>query len=111
MITHEQVSALAKKHKINETVIFREYLQLVFLQKLYQKTPSQKIFFKGGTAIHLVYQAPRFSEDLDFSVTSSMSEFTAYIEAVLKRMENEEGLTWKEKKSIPCPVPDSAQIG
>jgi predicted nucleotidyltransferase component of viral defense system len=100
MITPEQVAALAKKSKINETVIFREYLQLVFLQKLYQKTPSQKIFFKGGTAIHLIYHAPRFSEDLDFSVMSPMSEFSAYITAVLKRMENEEGVTWKERKSI-----------
>ncbi|MFZ5858815.1 MAG: nucleotidyl transferase AbiEii/AbiGii toxin family protein [Chloroflexota bacterium] len=100
MITHEQVTLLAKKAKINETVIFREYLQLVFLQKLYQKTPSQKIFFKGGTAIHLIFQAPRFSEDLDFSVTSTMNEFNAYIVSVLKRMNDEEGVTWKEKKSI-----------
>lgn len=100
MITHEQVTLLAKKAKINETVIFREYLQLVFLQKLYQKTPSQKIFFKGGTAIHLIFQAPRFSEDLDFSVTSTMNEFNTYIVSVLKRMNDEEGVTWKEKKSI-----------
>ncbi len=100
MITHEQVTLLAKKAKINETVIFREYLQLVFLQKLYQKTPSQKIFFKGGTAIHLIFQAPRFSEDLDFFVTSTMNEFNAYIVSVLKRMNDEEGVTWKEKKSI-----------
>lgn len=100
MITHEQVTLLAKKAKINETVIFREYLQLVFLQKLYQKTPSQKIFFKGGTAIHLIFQAPRFSEDLDFSVTSTLNEFNVYIVSVLKRMNDEEGVTWKEKKSI-----------
>jgi predicted nucleotidyltransferase component of viral defense system len=100
MITQEQVSVLAKKYRINETVIFREYLQLVFLQKLYQKTFSQNIFFKGGTAIHLIYQAPRFSEDLDFSVTSSMPEFNAYITTILKRMEDEEGVTWKERKSV-----------
>ncbi|MEW5938684.1 MAG: nucleotidyl transferase AbiEii/AbiGii toxin family protein [Chloroflexota bacterium] len=100
MITHEQVAALAKKFKINETVIFREYLQLVFLQKLYQKTPSQRIFFKGGTAIHLIYQAPRFSEDLDFSVTLPMSEFNSFIAGVLKRMDDEEGVSWKERKSL-----------
>ena len=100
MITQEQVSALAKKYKINETVIFREYLQLLFLQKLYQKTPSRDIFFKGGTAIHLIYQAPRFSEDLDFSVVLSMSEFNAYITTVLKRMKDEEGVSWKERKSV-----------
>lgn len=100
MITDAQVSALAKKHKINESVIFREYLQLVFLQKLYQKNSSQGIFFKGGTAIHLIHHAPRFSEDLDFSVTLSMTEFNAYIKTVLKRMEDDEGVTCRERKSI-----------
>lgn len=99
MITEEQVSALAKQYKINESVIFREYLQLVFLQKLYQKNPSQGIYFKGGTAIHLIHQAPRFSEDLDFSVTLSMPEFNAYIKNVLKHMEDEEGVTSRERKS------------
>jgi predicted nucleotidyltransferase component of viral defense system len=100
MITQEQVGALAKQYRINETVIFREYLQLAFLQKLYQKAPSRNILFKGGTAIHLIYQAPRFSEDLDFSVTLPASAFNAYITSVLKRMEEEEGVTWKERKSI-----------
>jgi len=100
MITEEQVGTLAKKFKINESVIFREYLQIVFLQKLYQKNPSQGIFFKGGTAIHLIYQAPRFSEDLDFSVTLPMVEFNACIKTVLKRMEDEEGVTCRERKSI-----------
>lgn len=100
MITQEQVNALARQYKINETVIFREFLQLVFLQKLYQKTASRNILFKGGTAIHLIFQAPRFSEDLDFSVTMSMPEFESYIVTVLKRMTDEEGINWKEKKSV-----------
>lgn len=100
MITQEQVKAFAKQHKIHESVIFREYLQIIFLQKLYQKTPSQNIFFKGGTAIHLIYNAPRFSEDLDFSVELSMDEFESYIFSVFKRMEDEEGITWKERKSV-----------
>jgi predicted nucleotidyltransferase component of viral defense system len=100
MITSDQVRALAAQNHINETVIFREYLQLVFLQKHYQKRPSQQIYFKGGTAIHLIYQAPRFSEDLDFTVALSMEAFTEYVGSVFQRMENEEGVTWKEKKSL-----------
>lgn len=100
MITQEQVKTFARQFKINESIILREYLQIAFLQKLYQKTPSQKIFFKGGTAIHLVFNAPRFSEDLDFSVELSMPEFETYIASTLKRMEDEEGITWKERKSI-----------
>lgn len=100
MITYEQVRGLAAQFRIHETVIFREYLQLVFLQKLYQKMAAQHIYFKGGTAIHLLYGASRFSEDLDFSVTLAPETFTAYIFTVLKRMENEEGVTWKEKDSL-----------
>lgn len=100
MITFDQVRALATQNRINDTVIFREYIQLVFLQKLYQKTPSQKIFFKGGTAIHLIYRAPRFSEDLDFTVALSEKSFDAYVQGVLKRLEVEEGVAWKEKKSL-----------
>ncbi len=73
---------------------------LFFLQKLYQKTSSRNIYFKGGTAIHLIFQAPRFSEDLDFTVTLSTDVFDTYITAVLKRMEAEEGVSWKEKKSL-----------
>ncbi|MCK6538675.1 MAG: hypothetical protein L6Q26_01345 [Anaerolineales bacterium] len=64
MITQEQVGALAKQYKINETVIFREYLQLAFLQKLYQKTPSRNILFKGGTAIHLTIRRRAFRKTL-----------------------------------------------
>jgi len=28
---------------------------------------SQKLVFKGGTALRLAYGSPRFSDDLDFS--------------------------------------------
>lgn len=100
MITTDQVRALAAQNRINDTVIFREYIQLVFLQKLYQKTPSQQIYFKGGTAIHLIFGAPRFSEDLDFTVSLSAKAFESYVETVLMRMKVEEGVEWKEKKSL-----------
>ena len=100
MITSEQIRLLAAQNRINETVIFREYLQLAFLQKLYQKKPSQQIYFKGGTAIHLIFGAPRFSEDLDFTVGLPSGEFDDYIQSVFARMESEEGITWKEKKSL-----------
>ncbi len=100
MITHEQVRTLGAHYHINETIIFREYIQLVFLQKLYQKSPSRQIHFKGGTAIHLVFGAPRFSEDLDFTVSATEKIFDGYIASVLERMENEEGIVWKAKKSL-----------
>jgi len=100
MITADQIHELALKFNINDTVIFREYIQLAFLQKLYQETASQNIYFKGGTAIHIIYHAPRFSEDLDFTVDLPQPEFKRCMEKVLKRMQEEEIVHWKEKQSI-----------
>jgi len=59
MITREQIKTLVKKFKINETTIFREYLQLLFLNSLYSFTESRKsCFLKGGTAAHFDFQSP-----------------------------------------------------
>ena len=75
MLSSAELSALAKKYKINESVILREYLQLLALQKIYSFALSAKSFFKGGTCLHLIYGAPRFSEDLDFTVNQPEAEF------------------------------------
>jgi predicted nucleotidyltransferase component of viral defense system len=49
--------------------MWREYMQHVFLLYFYQQPQSREIFFKGGTALRIVYKSPRFSEDLDFGST------------------------------------------
>jgi len=56
--------------KINQTTFdnaVREYCQHLFLSYLYQKPESAKLFFKGGTALRIIFGSPRFSEDLDFT--------------------------------------------
>lgn len=100
MITKDQISLLSKRFKTNETTIFREYLQILFLSRLYTFPKSSKIFFKGGTAIHLVYQAPRFSEDLDFSVDFNEKEFLRFIWDVFKKFSKEENVVFKERQTI-----------
>ena len=67
MITKEQVLNLAKRYRIDQFSILREYLQALFLFHLYNLKKSEDIYFKGGTAIRLLYGSFRFSEDLDFS--------------------------------------------
>ena len=67
MLTEDQIDELSQVFKIDRFSVFREYLQLVFLNELYLLKESVEIFFKGGTAIHLILNSPRFSEDLDFS--------------------------------------------
>jgi len=100
MITREQIHLLAKKKKINEMTIFREYLQLLFLSKLYARKQSKEIFFKGGTALHLIHKAPRFSEDLDFTVELEEKDFLNFIWELFKEISQERTIKFKEKKSI-----------
>ena len=99
MITKKQIFTLAKKNKVSETVIFREYIQLFFLSQLYALKGSDKIFFKGGTALHFIYKAPRFSEDLDFSVNMEEKHFYEIIRDLFKQISKLEPVNFKERKS------------
>lgn len=67
MISQETIKKLAIKYQTTELNIIREYFQHVFLQYFYKQKQSDKIYFKGGTALRMIYQSPRFSEDLDMS--------------------------------------------
>lgn len=100
MITKEQVYSLAKKYRITESVVFREYIQLLFLSHLYAQNESGKIFFKGGTALHFIYKAPRFSEDLDFTVTMEEERFLDVILGLFNKISKLEPISFKERKTI-----------
>lgn len=73
-MTDSQISDLTKLFRIDRFMIFREYLQLVFLSHLYAQSQAGKVYFKGGTIIHLLFDSPRFSEDLDFSTILPAAE-------------------------------------
>jgi predicted nucleotidyltransferase component of viral defense system len=100
MITKEQLKEISKKKKINEYTILREYLQLWFLSELYKEKFSENIFFKGGTAIHIVYGMDRFSEDLDFSVSDELTKFNKNISGFLRKLSKIENIDFKERRSI-----------
>ncbi|MEK7536596.1 MAG: nucleotidyl transferase AbiEii/AbiGii toxin family protein [Patescibacteria group bacterium] len=94
MITKDQIKNLSKTFQIDEFSIFREYLQLVFLSYLYQEKYANKIFFKGGTALRLLFGSPRFSEGLDFSTSYSDLEITKFMKKIEKKLNRElQGLT------------------
>lgn len=67
MITREAIGRLATEQQTTEQNVAREHAQHLFLAGFYQQSGAQKVMFKGGTALRIVYQSPRFSEDLDFS--------------------------------------------
>lgn len=71
MISEENFDTLAKRYQTSIGNIRREYFQHLFLSYFYGRKQSVNIFFKGGTALRIIYRSPRFSEDLDFSVNQS----------------------------------------
>lgn len=89
MITKNQIEELSSLYKIDGFTIFREYLQLTFLNYLYQHPRADDFYFKGGTAIHLLLNSPRFSEDLDFSSQYSNGTIKKIIKEVEKEMKRE----------------------
>lgn len=67
MVAQDQIKKFATKYQTSELNVMREYLQHLFLSYFYQQPQTSEIYFKGGTALRLIYQSARFSADLDFS--------------------------------------------
>lgn len=100
MLTESQIKEFSKILKINDSVIVREYIQTLFLKELYDEKYSQNIFFKGGTAIRLIFGGSRFSEDLDFTVSGSIENFNNFIIKFFKKLNKLYGFTFKKRKTI-----------
>lgn len=67
MIDKDFLEKLALKKQVSLENVLREYAQNLFLSHFYTLKDSEKILFKGGTALKLVFESPRYSEDLDFT--------------------------------------------
>ncbi len=66
-----------------------EYLQHELLDSLFKNPKSANLSFIGGTAIRILHQSVRFSEDLDFdSFGLSFAEFEAMLAGACKDMEH-----------------------
>lgn len=73
----------AKKNRL------REYLQHVLLRELFEQDLLEKLLFHGGTALRIIYDLARFSEDLDFHLKEPQPDFnlSPYMEALPDRLE------------------------
>ena len=67
MISEQNLKQITQKYQTDEGTVLREYFQHLFLSYFYQHADTDRIYFKGGTALRLIYRSPRFSEDIDFS--------------------------------------------
>lgn len=72
MITKEQFTDICEEAYRNsvprgyEPAILREYIQCELLSIIYSLPGSERLGFIGGTALRLLWDLDRFSEDLDF---------------------------------------------
>ncbi|MDD3906385.1 MAG: nucleotidyl transferase AbiEii/AbiGii toxin family protein [Candidatus Omnitrophica bacterium] len=90
MIEKRQVLKFVELWQTTLDNVVREYFQQLFLSRLYEEKGSDRLLFKGGTALRIVWQSPRFSEDLDFTGTGiTVKEIEALMEGVLAKMEME----------------------
>ena len=67
MLSIENLQEFTDTYQTSLGNVVREYCQHLFLSYLYQQPGSERLLFKGGTALRIVFRSPRFSEDLDFT--------------------------------------------
>jgi predicted nucleotidyltransferase component of viral defense system len=68
-----EVTRIGRELRINPEMATREYWELLVLRRLFESVIGDRLLFKGGTALRLAYGSPRFSDDLDFTQTQSIS--------------------------------------
>lgn len=72
MVSDNILQRLSDEIGIDKYSVLREVIQIQFLEELYKTDESRDIFFKGGTALKILFGSNRYSEDLDF--TANLSE-------------------------------------
>lgn len=70
--------------------ILREYLQYKILEIVFNSKLAPKLSFLGGTALRIVYNNARFSEDLDFdNFNLNQNDFSLLAEEIEKNLGKE----------------------
>lgn len=77
---------LSRELRISLDKVVREEWEMKVLEKISQSIIGAKIMFKGGTALRLAYNSPRFSDDLDFSPLTKIafSDFKKVVKSIEK---------------------------
>jgi predicted nucleotidyltransferase component of viral defense system len=93
-MTHPALIKMLDKYDLsnsnNSYDALREILQEIVLLGLYDAGFFKHAAFYGGTALRILHNLPRFSEDLDFSLLQSNPEFNLkpYEEAIISTLKS-----------------------
>lgn len=90
--THPHIESMLSKYDLKKDDPFeslREILQEIVLSALADAGFFKHAVFYGGTALRILYNLPRFSEDLDFSLIKpdSLFDLSKYEKAVLDKLQ------------------------
>ena len=88
--------------------ILREYLQYKILAVIFSGKYAVKLAFMGGTALHIVHGAGRFSEDLDFDNRGLTQDDFRELTMLVARQLSLEG--FQVETGISCKAAFSADI-
>ncbi len=93
MLNLEQIQQQYPEHLRGfKKSLLKEYLQYKILNSIYDSKVGNKLIFLGGTALRIVHEGNRFSEDLDFDNFDLTVEEFEYLGAVIKKDLEQEGL-------------------
>ena len=83
----QQLNDFKKQLNISFDQILREEAEMIFLDELAKDKLSAKLIFYGGTALRLVYNSPRFSEDIDLIHIKPIDflEFEKFIQKAIEK--------------------------
>ncbi|NCB12899.1 MAG: nucleotidyl transferase AbiEii/AbiGii toxin family protein [Erysipelotrichia bacterium] len=93
-MTHPALIKMLEKYDLTNSNssydALREILQEIVLIGLYDAGFFKYAAFYGGTALRILHNLPRFSEDLDFSLLQSNTEFNLkpYEEAIISTLKS-----------------------
>lgn len=92
------------KRKEEQFNHLRELLQILVLKIIYDTGLFKNVAFTGGTALRVLFDTRRFSEDLDFSLIEkkgySLKKFAKTLEKKLSHYHLEQEIKTKDKKVV-----------
>lgn len=79
--------SLSQKLQISTDYIVREEYEILLLKELFESEYGTSLVLKGGTALRLVYNSARFSEDLDFTLIKEIDrkKFINFLKEMRKK--------------------------
>ncbi len=89
-MNQNQLNKLIKELGIAKDHILREEAEMIILNELAQNKIGQQIVFYGGTALRLVYNSPRFSEDIDLLQIKpiKLTDFKKFLTELIDKQNN-----------------------